>query len=323
MSQPPQCARIGFASALTLLAIGAGGAEAQVYNFEQASYTVTEGPEFLEFVEICVVRTGDLSNRIDALVSTVDGTATSSAFGMDFLAWNEVSFQFPAGVARRCGPLGIFDDQLEEGVEQFTVVIAHVFPPGQVGPRSEATVTILDDESPADGVVVGFTDHGHLWADDPVIPYEITVTNSGPPIADLVVTEIVPVNTVHVAEESTPGWSCAPGPDEGSRCEFALGDLPTGASRILLFVARVLDGTPEGFEVLNSIDIAWAGGGAVAPSSTAGSGSILDFFYTDCALGTLPGPPCSVTRITYDSIGCCFYFMLSEACEDVCLVDCR
>ena len=317
MNHSPRRARTCFAWALTLLAIDAGGAQAQVYNFEQASYTVTEGPEFLEFVEICIVRTGEL-NQGFAVVHAVDGTATS----FDFLT-RKASYQFSAGVARFCVPFGIFDDPDEEGVEAFTVVITFVSPPGQVGPRSEATVTILDDESPPDGVVVGFTDHGHLWADDPVIPYEITVTNAGPPIGDLVVTEIVPVNTVHVAEESTAGWSCAPGPDEGSRCDFALGDLPTGASRILLFAARVLDGTPEGFEVLNSIDIAWAGGGAVAPSSTGGSGSILDFFYNDCALGTLPGPPCSVTRITYDSIGCCFYFMLSEACEDVCLVDCR
>jgi len=251
MNHSPRRARTGLASALTLLAIGAGGAEAQVYNFEQASYTVTEGPEFLEFVEICVVRTGDLSNRIDALVSTVDGTATSSAFGMDFLAWNEASFQFPAGVARRCGALGIFDDQLEEGLEQFTVVIAHVFPPGQVGARSEATVSILDDDSPPEDLVFRITDNGHRWGDDPVIPYEITVENNGPPRSDLIVTEIVPAYTAFVPAESTPGWVCEPGPDEGSSCGFALGELTTGGSRVLIFATRVLAGTPAEVEIYN------------------------------------------------------------------------
>jgi hypothetical protein len=250
MNYSPRRARTGFASALTLLAIGAGGAEAQVYNFEQASYTVTEGPEFLKFVDIiCVVRTGDLSNRIDALVSTVDGTATSSAFGMDFLAWNEASFQFPAGVARRCGLLGIFDDPLEEGVEEFTVRIVHVFPGGQVGPRSEATVTILDDDAPSEDLVFRITDNGHRWGDDPVIPYEITVENNGPPQSGLVVTEIVPAYTVFVPAESTPGWVCEPGPDEGSACRFAIGELAAGGSHTLIFAARVVAGTPAEVEI--------------------------------------------------------------------------
>lgn len=98
MIQPPQRVRADLPWALTLFALCAAGAlEAQVYSFERASYGVAEGAGQ---VEICVVRTGDLSNRIDALVSTFDGTATSGGTGgSDFFPWSDAPFQFPPQVA--------------------------------------------------------------------------------------------------------------------------------------------------------------------------------------------------------------------------------
>lgn len=259
MSHSPRRARTGCALALSLIGFGAGGgAEAQVYTLEQGSYTVAEDAGALE---VCVVRTGDLSQRIDALVSTADGTATSGfPGGIDFFPWTDVSFQFPAGTARRCGLLGIVDDDLEEGEERFTVRISHVFPPGLRGFPAEAVVTILDDEAPPDDLVLRLSDNGHLWGDDPLIPYEIVVENFGPPRSDLVVTELVPVQTVFVADASTPGWSCTPGPDEESACHFPLGALATGGRQVLTFAARVRPDTPPEFEVFNEASLTGASG---------------------------------------------------------------
>jgi hypothetical protein len=105
--------------------------------------------------------------------------------------------------------------------------------------------------APAAGLTLELTDDGHRWGDDPVIPYRIVAGNSGPPTAELVVYEIVPSGTVFVAGESTPGWSCAPGPDAGSLCTFELGELATGASTELWFAVRVLPGIPDAYEILN------------------------------------------------------------------------
>jgi hypothetical protein len=303
--------RTGCAAALTLLALGAGAVEAQVYTFERPSYSAAEDVPLLE---VCVVRTGDLSQRIDALVSTADGTATSGfPGGLDFLPWNDVPFQFPAGTARRCGLVGIFDDDLEEGEERFTVRISHVFPPGQVGVPGAAEVSILDDDAPPEDVRFGMTDNGHLWGDDPVIPYEITIENNGPPRSDLVVTEVVPVQTTFVAAASTPGWSCAPGPDEGSACRFPLGALATGERRVLEFAARVRPETPPEFEVFNEASLAgasgppltavagrWAGAGGIGSVS----GATHESDRLVCAWKTLRG-----------LVGCCLFAILGFPCD--------
>jgi hypothetical protein len=55
------------------------------------------------------------------------------------------------------------------------------------------------------------TDHGHGWKDDPLIPYEITVTNvGGTAAAPRPVAEIVPVNTTWVAAASSRGGVALP-----------------------------------------------------------------------------------------------------------------
>ena len=323
-----------------LAAIGPGAADAQVVRFEFASYSVAENAGN-DVDDVCLVRSGNLDVGFFAFISTEDGTATGCPFPLqqpcDYCAWTDLRLVFLPGATRVCHNWSncIFDDSLEEGDEFFRVRITGLSS-GIIGSPSEATVTIRDDESAPEGLVVTFTDHGHRWVEDPVIPYEITVSNSGPPIAGLVVTETVPVQTVHLASESTPGWTCDPGPDEGSRCDFFLGDLPTGASRTILFAARVLEGTPEEFEILNSIGLASdLGGPSAAARAATGDGqatacSSMPFSLDDCedlVLGEWgDGACCNLTRITFDPLGCCLGRLIggggTEACEDQCLWVC-
>ena len=322
-------ARVG---RLLLLGIAASyplAAGAQVVRFEFAGYSVGESIGApVGNLEVCLVRTGDLAQRIDAFLSTADGTATGSASvpaGLfDYFSRTDAPVFFFAGVARACQIVSILDDSLEEGDETFRVRITGVTPPGQIGSPSEATVTILDDESVPEGLAVSFLDHGHVWAEDPLIPYDITVTNSGPPVADLVLTEIVPVATVHVAAESTPGWECDPGPDEGSRCRFDVGDLPTGAGRSIAFAVEVVPGTPAGFEILNSLEIRSGGGRAAAAARTPRNISSPVDGQIDCDLVNLTPSilDCRITRATgYDPL-CCLSAFLGFPCPDICLVDC-
>jgi hypothetical protein len=326
-------------------------AEAQVVRFEHASYSVAENiGSPLGNLEICLVRTGDLSQRIDAFISTEDGTATGSASVppgqiYDYISRTDAPVFFFPGVARACQIVPILDDSLEEGDETFRVRITGTIPPVQIGSPSVATVTILDDESAPDGLVVSFLDHGHRWPQEPLIPYEITIRNFGPPVPGLVVTEVVPVQTLYVAAESTPGWSCNPGPDEGSRCELPLGDLATGASRTIVFAVQVLDGTPETFEVLNSFSLRSNVDAAAAPVRTATGDGVPSpspggTWVTFTPRNDAPalGPPrespcesfhvsatrggeCTVQRITFDGLGCCFS-AFGYACKDVCLISC-
>jgi len=65
----------------------------------------------------------------------------------------------------------------------------------------------------------------------------------------------VPNASVFVAGRSTPGWSCDPGPGAGSRCTFPLGGLAAGDHRVVTFAVRVLEGTPEGFELFNDASL--------------------------------------------------------------------
>lgn len=337
---------------LGLVAASAEGRQTgAVVRFEQASYTVEEGAGS---VEVCLVRSGDFDIGFHAFISSVDDSATGGAFGQpqnppyDYCSWTDLRLVFLVDDTRACFSFCIVDDSLEEGEERFSVQVAELPSDiGQIGSPSTATVTIVDDESEPDGLVVSFLDDGHDWPRDPLIPYQITVRNFGPAVPAVVVREVVPVQTRYLAAQSTPGWSCDPGPDEGSECEYRLGDLATGASQTIVFAVEVLDGTPESFEILDSFELRAGADSAAEPRRVApGEGVFLaspggtdvpvapgaqspaerSTRQVDCTLIDLVGSgflgECTFQMISYDALGCCFLQLANGACEDVCLVSC-
>jgi len=133
----------------------------------------------------------------------------------------------------------------------------------------------------AAGLTLAITDDDHAWAGDPLIPYRVTVANPGAFEDDLVLHETVPAATTFSAADSTPGWVCTPGPEEGSACSFALGDLATGESREVVFAARVTEGTRLEFDVFNEAEV------NPRRSETTGSGSCPAGFPAFCCFSEL------------------------------------
>jgi hypothetical protein len=101
------------------------------------------------------------------------------------------------------------------------------------------------------GVQLKNTDHDHEWSQDPVIPYELEVTNLGADRDDLVLRDIVPVGTTFSAADSTPGWLCAGGPGAENECTLPVGPLASGMSFTATFAARVDEGTSPAFDIFN------------------------------------------------------------------------
>lgn len=99
-------------------------------------------------------------------------------------------------------------------------------------------------------------DGNHAWTQGPVIPFEITVTNTGStPITGLELHDVVPIDTVFRPGDSTPGWRCPAGPDGGNLCTFAVGNLGVGVQRVLTFTVQVATGTPSSWDVHNEVGV--------------------------------------------------------------------
>lgn len=167
---------------------------------------------------------------------------------------------------------------------------------------------VLDSEpdwQPGTSLAIELTDDGHRWTTNALIPYRITVTAPGAQ-TNLVVREIVPVNTTFSPADSTPGWTCDPGPQAESTCSFTLGDLAAGESRTLMFATRVADGTDPLFEVFNEA--------SVNPSDfwiTVGEAvricmchfDLTGFCDSDSSSVRLPDPPPRETRAARQAAG--------------------
>ncbi len=256
-------------SLLGLLGLVTGRADAQVISFAPANYLVMENAGSMTF---CLTRTEPLQHQASAGVTTIEGTATSSPSGLDYLPWTNAPVFFQPGDPDQCATVVIVDDTLDEGdAETFKLRITYTTSPYGVG-VPEATVIIADDDFtvPEQGVGVSVDDNGQFWAGNRLIRYEITVTNNGPAYCEdcfVLVSETVPVGTSFVSEASTPGWSCRPGKDEGSICNFTLYGLGSGARRILTFAVRVHDQAPPGFEIWNEVDLAESDGKVIATDS--------------------------------------------------------
>uniref|UniRef100_A0A7C1FGT9 Glycosyl hydrolase family protein n=1 Tax=Caldilinea aerophila TaxID=133453 RepID=A0A7C1FGT9_9CHLR len=107
-------------------------------GFAQSAYTVEEG----QAVTLTVVLNAPAATPVSVDVATTGGTATP---GVDYQAVN-TTLTFPAGVTERTVVLQITDDNDDEGNE--TVVFTLSNPAGaQLGARSQATVTIVDNDA--------------------------------------------------------------------------------------------------------------------------------------------------------------------------------
>ncbi len=130
-------------------------------NFNTSNYTVTE--DGTAITEIIVIRSGNLTGTVTATLTFTDGTAkgcgcAASSINNDFnytpititFAENEISKVIPVQNATLNNPnaIRIRNDNKVEGNESFTINLTNPTGGATLGNQSQATVTILDDESP-------------------------------------------------------------------------------------------------------------------------------------------------------------------------------
>ncbi|MTJ32622.1 S8 family serine peptidase, partial [Aphanizomenon sp. UHCC 0183] len=135
-------------------------------NFNAANYTVKE--DGTAVTEIWVTRTGNASNTVSATLSFIDGTAkgcgcAASSVNNDFnnipitvtFAANETSKLVYVQNALLGNPnaIKIRNDDKVEGDEYFTIQLTNPTGGASVGNQSRATVTIVDDDAPANSTV--------------------------------------------------------------------------------------------------------------------------------------------------------------------------
>ena len=125
-------------------------------SFDPTSYTVTEGED--DFVQLMLVRSGDLSRATVVTVTTEDDSATGitkstnlshshilpSPAGSDYMS-TTVEVTFAAGSTRATVDVSIVDDTEIENSEMFTAVLSSS-QSNAVIVDGTATVTILDND---------------------------------------------------------------------------------------------------------------------------------------------------------------------------------
>jgi len=135
-------------------------------NFNAANYIVKEDGTAL--TEIWVTRTGNASNTVSATLSFIDGTAkgcgcAASSVNNDFnnipitvtFAANETSKLVYVQNALLGNPnaIKIRNDEKVEGDEYFTIKLTNPTGGATIGNQNSATVTIVDDDTPANTTV--------------------------------------------------------------------------------------------------------------------------------------------------------------------------
>jgi len=116
-----------------------------VVHFEGPAYAVLEGAGK---VEIPVIRTGDLLQKVIVGYATRGGTAEA---GSDF-HHQEGHLEFESGVEKLVITIPIIDDTAYEDDEDFYVDLKEELDNGkwQMGPNKTATITIIDDDLPGE-----------------------------------------------------------------------------------------------------------------------------------------------------------------------------
>lgn len=137
------------------------------------------------------------------------------------------------------------------------------------GADDDATIVLIN----ADPIMlVTKDDQVQTTAPDVVIEYLIEYGNVGTQDATgVVITETVPANTVFVAADSSPGWSCASGSGPGTSCEISIGNVSLTPGSVV-FAVLVDNPLAAGVtEIENTVSITDDGlefGNVASPPST-------------------------------------------------------
>jgi uncharacterized repeat protein (TIGR01451 family) len=134
-----------------------------------------------------------------------------------------------------------------------TVTIADDGTNGADPVPTDNTATEPTPVTAAPDLAVLKSDGGATATPGSVIPYVISVANSGDQTATaVVITETVPVNTTFDAAASTFGWTCT-----AATCTFPIGDLAPSAFGSGVFAVRVDTPLPAGVtDIANTVTIA-------------------------------------------------------------------
>ena len=137
LSNPSTGATLGATTTAVLTILD----DEQTLQFSAPVYVVNESAGT---VTVTVTRSGPTVGSVTVDYATAAGTATS---GVDY---TDVSgtLTFAAGIASRTFTVPIVNDTLFEGAESIALVLRHPGGVAQLGPRSTATITILDNDPP-------------------------------------------------------------------------------------------------------------------------------------------------------------------------------
>jgi formylglycine-generating enzyme required for sulfatase activity len=117
-------------------------------QFESATYSVAEGEDQ---IRIYVSRTDGSSGAVSVDYATSDGTALA---GSDYTAASGTLSWADGDTEGKYVDVAIIDDAVSEEAKVFTVTLSNVSG-GELGSRSQATVTILDTDVAIETVAVG------------------------------------------------------------------------------------------------------------------------------------------------------------------------
>ncbi|XP_072042867.1 FRAS1-related extracellular matrix protein 2-like [Amphiura filiformis] len=136
-----------------------------VVNWENTACTAMESDGQCE---VCLTRTGDLTDSQTVLISA---ESNSALIGSDFTDIREI--RFAAGAARVCVQVQITPDSIVESTETFTLVITA----GQgidIGSQDTTTVTIIDDDGR-----VGWEQTSYVFSESAGGSATVHITHSG------------------------------------------------------------------------------------------------------------------------------------------------
>ncbi|MFN8483234.1 MAG: isopeptide-forming domain-containing fimbrial protein [Anaerolineae bacterium] len=152
------------------------------------------------------------------------------------------------------------DNPLPAGVEKLDNTAVISSNESINGPDGTPSNNIARDDTPinaAPDLKIVKSDGGITTTPGQVVVYTLTYSNIGNQAAtNVVINDVVPVNTTFVAASSTAGWNCS-GTAAGSECSFSIASLPAGQSGSVSFAVRVANPLPAGVtQVSNTATIA-------------------------------------------------------------------
>jgi uncharacterized repeat protein (TIGR01451 family)/fimbrial isopeptide formation D2 family protein len=116
--------------------------------------------------------------------------------------------------------------------------------------------------------VINKTDNNAVAAPGGSLFYDLNYDNIGDQNATgVVITEVVPANTIFSVAGSSAPWVCTPDASAGSICQFAIGNLAVGAGGNIQFAVIVDNPLTSGVvAILNSVSIADDGANGADPN---------------------------------------------------------